>query len=150
MTFVTHGVVGAGLFALIFGFSLESAVAGFILGGVPDTLDWFLWWISSRKWMGWLFSKPLERWGITYGWFHHSWLGLLVSTILIAPLPHILHDKFVHPPVLARKGEGDELDTPIYKIFGTELSPHDMLWLGGELQQVYLAALLFALSFLIR
>jgi hypothetical protein len=146
MTFVTHGIVGASVFAVLFGFGFWPIVLGFILGSLPDTLDWCLWWLSGRPWMRWLFPKELERWGITYGWFHHTTSGLIVSALLVAPLPHVLHDHFVHPPVLARKGEGDELDNVIVRVFGLELSAHDILWLGGELQQLYLAAFLFVLA----
>jgi hypothetical protein len=132
MTVVNHALTGAALMlalAKLFFGSLSPVtfwvllVYGLIAGSLPDTLDWFLWFISGKK---------LQRWAITYGWFHKTKMGHLVSALLIAPLPHVLGDHFIHPPVLANKGTdpyGDEIliEKPI------KLSRHDILWLLGEL-----------------
>lgn len=130
MNFITHGIVGASVYVNVFGWSWESFVAGFIIGTIPDTLDWVL-----AKF------NYIERWTL-YNRFHKTWEGLIVSAILIAPLPHVLADRFVHPPVLPEKGTDAYMD----QIIWCKLSRHDIIWLAGELQQLFLAAFLFALS----
>ena len=127
MTFITHGLAGAALMLALFnptplsGTFWALLIYGLIAGSAPDTLDWFM-----------AELKLVPRYSSIYGWWHHSGLALLISVILIAPLPHVLGDKFIHVPVLPRKGENPYMDEIlIQKPFG--LSRHDIIWLLGEL-----------------
>jgi hypothetical protein len=143
MTVITHALTGAALMVALFPQYLGYAIVyGLIAGSIPDSLDWLLWWLSSKEWMRWLFPKPLPRWAITYGWFHHTLAGHLISLLLIAPFPHVMGDHLIHPPVLPRKGENIFLDEIIVDIKFLKLSRHDIFWCTGELAMVLFAIIL--------
>lgn len=129
MTVVNHALTGAALMLALFSPIPGSTwfwlllVYGLIAGSLPDTLDWLLWVLSGKK---------LQRWRITYGWFHQTKMGHLVSALLIAPLPHVLGDHFIHPPALFNKGDDAVMDQ-IIVFRPVKLSRHDVMWLLGEL-----------------
>lgn len=136
MTFLTHAITGAALMLALFGPVPGSAafwallIYGLIAGSLPDTLDWFMAKVSFYP-----------RYSSIYGWWHHTKLALLVSLILIAPLPHILGDKFIHNPVLPRKGENPFMDEVLIQK-PLVLTRHDILWLLGELMMFLLFIIL--------
>ena len=121
---------------------------GFFLGTAPDTVDWLVWQLCKIPWIM-KYTGVYPRWDRIYHWWHHHPVALFISALLVAPLPHVLSDKSVHPPILAHKGDDPKMDEIVWHWpFGINLSRHDIMWLQGEKAQFYFT-IFFALSFLI-
>lgn len=88
MTFLAHGFVGAASADLLRSWGGRSrswiwVVSGWILGTLPDSLDWIL-----------AVLGIFPRWYL-YGLFHHDWLGW--ATAWISPIGlHMALDLIVH------------------------------------------------------
>lgn len=103
MTIIAHGLTGGASFVLpwclccnrfrrytegivdLRGWFWSLAAAGFVLGSLPDTLDWTL------ATLGWV-----DRWAV-YGMFHTGTLG--ICTAWIPPIGlHFALDVWIHSP----------------------------------------------------
>jgi hypothetical protein len=87
VTFASHSCFGAGVTGLVtkiaFGDPTPGVIAGGILGGLPDTLDWVLWKLGKIK-----------RWSL-YDDFHHR-MPLLLKILYFPVGLHVWLDTFVH------------------------------------------------------
>ena len=130
----SHAIAGAAIYTAIFGLSWQSALIGSFIGASPDLIDWAG--ASLGLW---------PRWKV-YTWWHHNVWAFILSMILIAPLPHIIFDKFVHRPVLPKAGTDPFFDEIMWHWpFGIKLSRQRIFWLQGELMNLFFALWVFTL-----
>lgn len=127
---ISHAITGAVVYMAIFGWRLDAAIFGAVFGSLPDTSDWIVWKLGLA-----------ERWGVVYNWWHRTWGGLILSALLIAPLPHILFDKFVHWPFIHKLEP-----YMVEKVVG-KYTRYQVWWFFGEIANFFftLSVLLFKL-----